>query len=424
MPLFRYKAVQASGAIVEGEAEGDDRRAVVARLQAGGVYPIEVEAAAAGTGASANRAPPAVAPARSRERAAAPGAASLFGRRLPMRDLVFFTRELGSLLGAGLPLDRALTALGGATSSARLRAVAARLCEAVRAGDSLSRACAREGGSFSRLYVTMVAAGEAGGDTEGALARLATLLERSRTVSASIGSALIYPAIVAGVGLVSALILVAYVLPRFEAMLRDLGRELPAATRWLLGLAGFLQDYGAGLLIGLAIACLVLAWNLRRPRFRLRFDAILLALPVLGAILRRIEAERFARVLASLLAAGVELPRALATVREVAGNRAVAEALAAVESDVRRGETVARSLDASGVMPPLVVELAQVGEQTGRLDGLLHKAAEILQRELELTLQRLVALVTPVTTILLGLMVASLILAMINAVLEIYDLGL
>lgn len=410
MTLYRYKAIQGSGEMVEGATEAPDRETVVARLRAGGGYPIEIEAAGAEATSSVG------------------GGASVQGSgstrlRLSLKDQALLTRELGTLLGAGLAIDRALLALADLTSSGRVAAISRRLARDIQSGRSLSAACAALPRAFSRNYVTMVAAGEASGDLAAALERLALLIDRSRAVASAVGSALLYPAIVALVGVASAIFLVSYVLPSFADLLTGMGRELPWPTRMLLGLSEFLQRYGLWLALGVAGLGVLVSWRWRDPAFRLGLDRLLLRLPVLGGILRRVEIERTARVLAHLLAAGIDLPKALLGAREVAQNRAVAGGLGASEEAVRRGERLAAGLAAAGVFPPLLVELARVGEETGNLSDALLKVAEIQAREVERALARLVALIAPVTTILLGMMVAFLILAMFNTVLEIYDLG-
>lgn len=410
MTLYRYKAIQGSGEIVEGATEAPDREAVVARLRAGGGYPIEIKAATAVGGALAGN-----------ERSArAAGSARL---RLSLRDQALLTRELSTLLGAGLAIDRALLTLADFTSSGRVAAVSRRLARDIQSGQSVSAACAALPGAFSRVYVTMVAAGEASGDLAAALERMALLIDRSRALASAVGSALLYPAIVAAVGVASAIFLVTYVLPSFADLLTGMGRELPWPTRMLLGVSDLVQAYGLWLALGATVALVLLSWRWRAPAFRQRLDRNLLLVPVLGGILRRVEVERTTRVLSHLLAAGVDLPRAIQGAAEVAGNRAVAAGLAACEEAVRRGERLAAGLAAAGIFPPLLVELARVGEETGNLPEALLRVAEIQAREVERALQRLVALIAPVTTILLGIMVAFLILAMFNTVLEIYDLG-
>ncbi|MBI3514395.1 MAG: type II secretion system F family protein [Proteobacteria bacterium] len=403
MPRFRYRTLQASGAVVEGEVEAADQQAAVARLQAGGSYPIAVEDAALRAAASETSARPA-------------------GPRLRPTELALLTRELATLLGAGLPIDRALAVLRGLRGSPRVADVAGALERAVLSGESLSDACARQR-AFPRSYAPMVAAGEAKGNLGEALSRIAALLERSHAVAQSILSSLIYPASVMAVALVSAVLLLAVVVPRFEALLRDLNRELPPATQFLIGLSQAIQIWGPWLVLVLCGAAALFAQRLRDPGFRRAVDARVLRLPFFGPLLLKIEAERFGRLFGSLIEGGVAIPQALVIAGAAASNRAVTAAIQAAEARVQRGESISAALAAPGILPELLVELVRIGDETNRLPDVLIKASDILKQEIDATLSRTVALLTPASTILLGLLVGALMLGVFNAILEVYDLG-
>ena len=403
MPRFRYRTLQASGTVLEGEVEATDQPSAVARLQAGGTFPIAVEAAEA------------------RAAGGAP-AARHAGPKLSAAELCLLTRELATLLGAGLPIDRALAVLRGLRGSPRVAQVAGELERALLAGETLSAACARQR-AFPRSYAPMVAAGEAKGDLAEALARVAAMLERSHAVAQSLLSSLIYPASVVVVALLSAVLLLGFVVPRFEVLLHDLNRELPPATRLLIGLSGFVQDWGPWLLLLIGIGVVAFGWRLRDPGFRRRVDHHLLRLPVLGPLLLKIEAERFGRLFGSLIEGGVEIPKALAIAGAASSNRAVTAAIASAEIQVLRGESISGALAAPRVLPELLVELVRVGDETNRLPEVLVRASDILKQEIDATTARAIALLTPATTILLGLLVAALMLGVFNAILEVYDLG-
>ena len=403
MPRFRYRTLQASGAVVEGEVEAADQPAAVARLQAGGSYPILVEDA-------------------TQHIMAATTAAGPLGPRLRPTELALLTRELATLLGAGLPIDRALAVLRGLRGSPRVSEVAGRLERAILAGESLSEACTRQR-AFPRSYAPMVAAGEAKGNLGEALSRIATLLERSHAVAQSILSSLIYPASVMAVALLSAVLLLAVVVPRFEALLRDLNRELPPATQFLIGLSQAIQVWGPWLVLVLCGAVALFVQRLRDPDFRRAVDTRALRLPFFGPLLLKIEAERFGRLFGSLIEGGVAIPQALVIAGAAASNRAVAAAILAAETRVQRGESISAALAAPGILPELLVELVRIGDETNRLPDVLIKASDILKQEIDATLSRTVALLTPASTILLGLLVGALMLGVFNAILEVYDLG-
>ncbi|MBV8168344.1 MAG: type II secretion system F family protein [Alphaproteobacteria bacterium] len=401
MALFRYRTLQPSGSVAEGEIEASDQQTAVARLQAGGSYPIAVE------------------PADNTVRDSTP---TLTGAKLSSPELALLTRELAILLGAGLALDRALAVLRGLKGSPRVAAVAAELERALLAGDSLSAACARHR-AFPRSYAPMVAAGEARGDLAEALARIAAMLERAHAVQQSIVSSLVYPASVMAVALLSALLLLGFVVPRFEALLRDLNRELPRGTQVLIALSGFISSWGPWLLLLLVAGAIAFVIRLRDPGFRRTVDARLLRLPLIGPLILKIEAERFARLFGSLIEGGVEIPKALAIAAAAASNRATAAGLMGAEARVLRGDTISTALAASDALPELLVELVRVGDATNRLPEVLVRAADILKQEIDATLTRTIALLTPASTILLGLLVGALMLGVFNAILEVYDVG-
>jgi general secretion pathway protein F len=403
MPRFRYRTLQASGAVLEGEVEADNQPAAVARLQAGGTFPIAVEAAQDGVAGTA-------------------AAARNTGTKLSAGELALLTRELATLVGAGLPIDRALAVLRGLRGSPRVAQVAGALERSVLAGESLSASCARQR-AFPRSYAPMVAAGEAKGDVAEALARIAAMLERSHAVAQSLVSSLIYPASVVVVALMSSVLLLGFVVPRFEALLHDLNRELPPATRFLIGLSDVIQVGGPWLLALGAVGAVWLTLRLRDPAFRRAVDQRLLRLPLLGPLLLKIEAERFGRLFGSLIEGGVDIPKALAIAGAASSNRAVAAAIASAEMRVLRGEPISTALAAPGVLPELLVELVRVGDETNRLSDVLLKASDILKQEIDATTTRAIALLTPASTILLGLLVAALMLGVFNAILEVYDLG-
>ena len=402
MPRFRYRTLQPSGAVLEGEVEAPDQTSAVARLQAGGTFPIAVEAALDG---AAGRA--------ARRRA---------GAKLSAAELCLLTRELATLLGAGLPVDRALAVLRGLRSSPRVAQVAGELERALLAGESLSAACARQR-AFPRSYAPMVAVGEAKGDLAEALSRIAAMLERSHAVAQSLLSSLIYPASVVVVALLSAILLLGFVVPRFEVLLRDLNRELPPTTQFLIALADFVQNWGPWLLLAIGIGVVAFGLKLRDPAFRRTVDQRVLRLPLLGPLLLKIEAERFGRLFGTLIEGGVDIPKALAIAGAAASNRAVVAAIANAETQVLRGESVSSALAAPGVLPELLIELVRVGDETNRLPEVLARASDILKQEIDATTTRAIALLTPASTILLGLLVAALMLGVFNAILEVYDLG-
>jgi general secretion pathway protein F len=269
----------------------------------------------------------------------------------------------------------------------------------------------------------VIAAGEARGEIGAALDRLAAVIERSRETSRALIGALIYPASVLVVAFVSVGFLLGFVVPRFETLLTSFQRQPPLMMRWLLaGSAAFQVGAFPVALVGLALAIFA-AWRWRDPGFRLAVARRILRAPLVGPLLGKIEAERVVFLLGNLVAAGVELPAALAATRAAVGNEAVRDGLAAAEAGIERGDGVTHSLAAGGLLPDLAGELVRVGEETGDLAPMLVKAGELLRREIEATTGEWIALLAPAAIIVLGLIIGAIAFALLGTVMEVYDLA-
>jgi general secretion pathway protein F len=347
------------------------------------------------------------------------------GSRIPAADVVAFTQQLAALVEAGFPLERAMVVLGDLSRGRRLGQVVQDVTQSVRTGLTLSDALARHHPRpFSRLYVNTVRAGERGGVLELALRRLADHLESVRELREAIVSALIYPALLLGVGVGAVVFLLTFVLPRFAVMLADLGQTLPLPTRLVLATSEGLLAYW-WVLAATALG-VVLAWQVaaRSEPTRLRIDGMCLQLPVVGELLRKVEIGRAVRTLGTLLSAGVPLLSALDVAREGAGNRQVAAALGAVHANVKRGEGLARAMADTGVFPALVVHMTRVGEEAGRLDEMLARVASVYEREIRSALRRLISTLEPAIIVVLGLVVLGIVLSILLAILSINELPL
>ncbi|HTS93551.1 MAG TPA: type II secretion system F family protein [Stellaceae bacterium] len=406
MTLYRFEAVAASGELVRGEMEAGSKAEVVERLQGLGHLPIRADTAAVSGIARRFR-------------------RDLFGRRrLPARDLALLTQQLATLLQAGLGVDRALeiaeTVLDRAPDRERLRDVLAR----VRGGSSLADAIAAQPGMVPKFYVGMVRAGEAGASLDRTLRHLGAFLERSHAVREQIRSALIYPAIVLAAGSASVALLFGFVVPRFRPLFEQAGGALPLPAEIVLGIADFLAAWGWWLLVALAAAALGgVAW-LGDPARRAGWDRRILGLPVLGPLATKLEMARLARTLGTLLENGVPPLGALAIARETSRNSVFAAALEDVAEHVKEGKGLAEPLAQSGVVPPLAVHLVRVGEETARLEEMLLKIAEIYEEDSRRGIERLLALLVPGITVLLGLVVALVVGSILSAVLSAYELAL
>lgn len=400
MPRFRYRALGQGGEMLRGVAEGANAAAIAAQLQKRGAMVLAVSPAGRGLALFAG---------------------GSGGAALRRGELAEITRELASLLAAGQDLDRALRLMAEEASHARVNAVLARLRNAVREGATLTSAVQAEPRSFPRLYAGLVRAGEAGGDLPNALARLAELLERQRRLTAQVQAAMIYPAMLVLAASGSIILLLTQVLPQFVPLFAENGMALPAATAFLLALGNAISAYGLYALLGLAGLAAALRAMLRRPAARRSFDHAVLRLPLCGGLPREILAARFARMLGMLLVNGVALLPALAIAAEALSNHAAQAAVRAAAESAKTGQGISRALQSTGLFPARLVQLLRLGEETAQLGPLALSAADMFEERTRLALQRLVALLVPAITILMGLAVAGIVSSLLLAMLSLND---
>ena len=406
MPRFDYVAIDPAGAVHRGSMDAADEASVVARLQRDGHVPMRTS------------------PAEGRGRLATLLSRDIGGGGLGSQDLTDLTRELATLLAAGQDLDRALRFVAETSTSRRRRTVIERVRERLRSGSSLAAALAAERASFPRLYIGLVRAGEAGGNLGETLERLARLLERQRSLSLTIRSALVYPTILVVAGIGSIIFLVGTVLPQFVPMFAQSGVPIPTATRVLLALGDAVQQGGPWALVALPLLVIAGRQALARPQVRRIADGVLLRLPLLGPLLREGRAARFARTFGTLLGNGVPLIGALAIAQETLGNLVAVEAISRASDSARDGAGIARALEAAGVFPPRLVLLLRLGEETARLAETAVQAADIHEERLGAMIQRLMAVMVPAITLIMGLAVAGIVASLLTAMLSINDLAL
>jgi len=406
MPSFRWSAVNNGGDVLSGVMEAPDRKSVVERLQRQGQIVLRADPA-------------------DRRRGLGELLRWEFGgaRGLDKAALSEVTRELAIMLGAGQDLDRALRFVVENTRSARARAILGNVRDKVRAGSSLAAALAGEPKSFSKLYVGLVRAGEAGGSLPATLERIANLLERERGLSASLRSAMVYPALLVFAAISSVILLLEYVLPQFTPIFEQAGAKLPSSTRALMALGAAVGAAGPWLLLGLLVSVLVARWLLVQPVYRIRADRLLLHLPIVGKLMRETLAARLTRTLGSLLQNGVPLIAALDIAKDALGNLAAAAAVDAAAVVTKSGAGLARPLAQSGLFPTRTIHLLQLGEEAAQLSAMALKAADIHEEQARLMMQRLVALAVPAITIVMGFAVAGIVGSLLTAMLSLNDLA-
>ena len=345
-------------------------------------------------------------------------------RKVNQQQLLQFTRELGALLAAGLPLDRSLSILGGMVEGGELSKIVRSLVEAVRAGKSLAVSMGEHPEVFPKIYVNMIRAGEAGGILESVLRYLTEYMESTLALKEDIKSALIYPLILATAAGISLIVLFVFVIPKFAAIFRDNGKALPWITKVVIGFSQFLAEYGWILLVVLCAAIVGALFYVRSAEGRSEWDRLSLRSPLIGDLLRKFETARFSRTLAALLKGGVPLLDALGTVQGVIGNRLLARAISQVQARVREGKGMARPLGDSGLFPPLALNMIAVGEETGKLESMLAEVAGYYDQEVKRSTKRMMALLEPVLILAMGLIIGIVVISMLLAIFSINDLSL
>jgi general secretion pathway protein F len=397
MPLWRYTALERAGGTITGTMDAPDEATVAAHLRRVGSMPLGIAQARDG----------------------------LFSRRdaLTRREVTHVLRELATMLGAGQDLDRALRFLVETKTGARQRRVLTTMRDAVRDGSPLAGAMAAQPGSFSRLAVGLVRAGEAGGTLAATLERLATLMEREQSLKSSIQSALIYPCLLLLAAGGAVTLLLTQVLPQFVPLFEQSGAKLPASTQFLIDAGAAIGSDGPYALVAFLVFLLLARSALRRPSVRLAFDQFRLRLPVAGPLLREVLAARLCRTLGTLLQNGVALVPTLAIVREVLGNAAGTAALDHAAAAAKSGAGLARPLAEARIFPQRTVHLLRLGEETAQLASIALRAADIHEEATRTGAQRLVALLTPAITILMGALIAGIVSSLLLAMLSLNDLA-
>jgi general secretion pathway protein F len=326
-----------------------------------------------------------------------------------------FARELLTLLDAGVPVDRALGIVVETGAAPALNKIVRELQTRVRAGAALSEAMAEHPAAFDSFFCAMVRAGEAGGSLEAALGQLADYRERTESMVASVRTALIYPTILLAAAIVSVTIIMTVVVPEFELIFSEFATKLPWGTKALLGLSGFLREFGWAVFLVMVVA----GFAVKRSGVAAIRGSFWLRLPVLGDLIAKIYVERIIRALSALLANGVPLADALRLSAGVAGSTVFARTIAAAETRIKHGDTLADAFGGAPYFPPLVLQLVRVGEESGRLQPVLQKLAAALAAQIDTALKRLIAVLEPCLIIFAGLVVAFIVLSLFGAILSI-----
>jgi type IV pilus assembly protein PilC len=329
-----------------------------------------------------------------------------------IKELAIFTRQFATMIGAGLPLVQCLDILSKQTESPGFKAVITAVMHDVEAGATLSDALAKHRHVFDDLFVNMVHAGETGGVLDEILMRLATYIEKANALIRKVKGALTYPAVVLTVALGATIFMLMFIIPTFAKLFIDFGGELPLPTKIVMGLSNFLRAYWWTLLIGCICAGVAFKRYYATEAGHMVVDRISLKMPVLGDVILKGGVARFTRTLGTLIASGVPILTGLEITARTAGNKVLQAAIEATRTSIREGETIAAPLRASGVFPPMVVQMIAVGEQTGALDQMLSKIASFYEEEVDAAVDTLTSVIEPVMIVVMGTIVGGMLIAM------------
>jgi type IV pilus assembly protein PilC len=385
MPVFQYTARSATGETKSASIDAPSREEAVNRLRRQRLTVVKFEEARAAKGA---------------------------GGKIAMRDVVIFTRQFSTMVNAGLPLVQALDILARQSENPALAAAVRAVVADVEQGNTVADAMRKQPKAFNELYTNMVAAGEMGGILDVILNRLAVFMEKNDALIRKVKGAMIYPTVILCVAGLCVVVLLWRVIPVFSAMFASVGMELPLPTQVVIGLSTFLNQYWWMLLLGGAGTVVALRRYYATSSGQLVIDALLLKVPVLGDVLRKSAVSRFTRTLGTLVSSGVSILDGLEITARTAGNRVVEDAVMQSRASIAGGDTIAGPLDKSGVFPPMVISMINVGEQTGGLDEMLSKIADFYDDEVDAAVSGLLSLLEPIMIVFLGVVVGGMIVAM------------
>lgn len=396
MPIFQYQAVGATGKKVQGSLEAANEFEVKEKLHSEGLIPLSLKAGREGGG--------------------------FFDfERISQQDMLTFTQQLGGLLEAGVPVDRALMILSRMSEKKAVRSMLATVLQDIQGGQSLSQAISKHP-VFSTLYVNMIRAGEAGGVLESIVSKLSGFLEQSIAFKEEVRSALIYPIFLIIVATMSVAVMMIYVVPKFADIFADLGQSLPASTQLLMTVSDlFVRFWWAGLLI-IAVMTVLIRMYIRTEEGRLLLDAWKLKVPAIRDLHMKIVVARFCRTLGTMLTSGVPILQSIRISRDVIENEVISRSLEAVEDGVSRGKGLAGPFRENSNFPPLVAHMVAVGEETGRLEDTLLLVAGRYEEESRRSLKRLLGVLEPFIILFMAVIVGFIVISMLLTIFSIYEL--
>lgn len=396
MPSFTYKAKDRKGELITGSLEADSRPTASARLQAMGYFPVDIQGGgeAAGGGRLS-------------------GLTKRRSARVKTADLSSFYRQMCDLIGAGVPLVKALNIVKGQTPNPKLMEILSQVSADVQGGDTFAAALEKHSGAFGKLVVALVRAGEAGGLLDQTLSRIADFSESQEDLKGKIKSAMAYPLIMVFVGTTAVTVLLTFVMPKVLDIFKELNQTLPGPTQALIAISGFLKSYWHVLGVGIAVAVFLLRRYIATERGALQFHLFILKIPKFGELILKREIAAFTRTLGSLLRNGVPILNALSISAEVMSIRPIRNEIAKIPEGITQGTGIAPTLRSSPLFPPVVVNMVAIGEETGHLPEVLLRVAESYEAQVDRSVKMLTSFIEPVIILVMGLVVGFIVISML-----------
>ena len=407
MTVYTYKATDKNGKYVEGDISASDYKAAIQQIRKLNYFPVKVSEGKGSSkfsfGMTLSR--------------------PSWGSPIPLKDLMTLTQQLATLVDSGLTLDDGLSTLVKLSETEKTRSVLADIRKQVHAGSSFADALAEHPKVFSKLYVNMIRAGEAGGILGEALSRLALFMEKSVELKNSIRSAMVYPAILTLVGGTAVIVLITFVIPQFSKLFEEMGAALPLPTQIMLGLSSLIIDYWPALILGLAGFIAAFNLYLRTNSGRLKWDGMLLKLPLFGPLIQKIEVSRFSLTLATLLKSGVPILQAMGIVRSILINRVISDSIIVIQQALKKGQGLSGPLQKAGVFPPMAVHMITVGETSGALDKMLTKVSNTYDKEVEQSIKQVISLIEPMMILFMAVVIGFIVVSMLLAIFSANDIA-
>jgi len=423
--MFNYVAMDSRGKETKGTLDVGSQNEAINRLKEMGYFPTKVVEAEKGKAkGSKGKSKPQKKGKKGRKgkldfEIRIPG----LGGKVKPKLLCTFTRQLATLVDAGLPLLRGLRVLERQEKNSTLRRVLDELATAIEGGSTFSEGLAQHPKVFNRLFINMVKAGELGGVLEVVLNRLAEFMEKAEKIKGKVKAAMFYPVAVIIVAISILAILMVFVIPKFETIFADMldGRGLPAFTDFVLGISRTIKNHSIETVLGCVGVFILLKLLLKTKIGRILWDRLKLNFPILGPVVSKVAISRFARTLGTLVSSGVPILQALTIVRETSGNIIISNAVASVHESVKEGETITQPLEESRVFPPMVISMVDVGEQTGALPEMLMKIADNYDEEVDNAVQAMTSLLEPIMIVVLAVIVGSIVIALFLPLITLID---